>query len=120
MGFTPVAYNATTYCVSGSNAGLYRRRSDTDPAVSTYAKYWPYTPGATDTFKSVNVAQGICRMDFDTTYGLWIDNTAALTSNCYVVNVLEINLNTDSGMEYCDFQFALDMFLTTNSARITT
>ena len=120
FGFTGVVDNSTTYCVKGANAGLYRVGTDASATACTYTREWPYTPATTDTFKRVNVRQGICRMDLDTTYGLWIDNTAALTSNYYGVNVLKIDLSGDAGTEYCDFSFVADHFLTTNSARLTT
>lgn len=120
FGFTGVADNSTTYCVSGTNAGLYRVGTDASATACTYTREWPYTPTTNDTFKRVNVRQGICRMDLDTTYGLWIDNTAALSTNNYVVNVLKIDLSGGAGEEYCDFSFVADHFLTTNSARLTT
>jgi hypothetical protein len=115
-GFTAVAENATAYCVKGNNAGLYRRRTDTDSGTTamTFTRAWPTAAAAGDTFKTVNVAQGFCRMTFDTTYGMWIDQTAALSSHYYVVNVLDMDLSVDSGEEWCAFQFSIDTFL--NSA----
>ncbi len=110
FGMTTVADNATTYCVSGTNAGLYRVVTGASATAYTYTREWPYTPETTDKFKNVNVRQGYCRMNVDTTYGLWIDNVAALTSNYYVVNVLNINLSGESGTEYCDFSFANNVF----------
>jgi len=112
-GFTAVADNATAYCVKGANAGLYRVRTDTDTGTTamTFTRAFPYTPVAGDTFKTVNVRQGLCNMNVDTTYGLWIDNTAALTSHSYLINVLDINLSGEAGTEYCDFQFAIPNFI---------
>ena len=119
FGMSPVADNATTYCVKGANAGLYRVSTNTSATAYAYTREWPYTPATTDTFKCVNVRQGLCRMDLDTTYGLWIDNTAALTSNCYLVNVLKLDLSGGAGEEYCDFSFAHDMFSAAPQGRTT-
>jgi len=119
FGMTGVADNTTTYCVKGANAGLYRVGTDASATAATYTREWPYTPATTDTFKRVNVRQGICRMNFDTTYGLWIDNVAALTSNYYVVNVLNLNLSGSAGEEYCDFQFTIPTFLLYSGGRQT-
>lgn len=120
FGFTGVAQNSTLCYTSGANAGIYRVRTDTGTAITTNTRAFPYTPVAGDKAKSVNVKQGMCRMNVDTTYGLWIDNTAALTSNYYVVNVLDINLTGEPGTEYCTFHFLTDAFSPTNQARLTT
>lgn len=121
-GFTAVAENATAYCVKGANAGLYRVRTDTDTGATamTFTRAWPYTPIAGDTFKTVNVRQGMCRMNFDTTYGLWIDNTAALTSHYYTVIVHNIDLSVESGEENCLFEFSYNSFLNQNTGRAVT
>jgi hypothetical protein len=119
FGFTGVVDNSTTYCVSGTNAGLYRVGTDSSATACTYTREWPNKPATTDTFKRVNVRQGLCRMNVDTTYGLWIDNTAALTSNYYVVNVLNLDLSGDSGTEHCDFQFTIPTFLPYTGGRQT-
>jgi hypothetical protein len=118
--FTPVAQNHTLYCVTGTNAGLYRVGTGTDPNTLTNTREWPYTPAVGDTFKAVNVRQGICRMNTDTTYTMWIDNAAALTSNSFNINVLHIDLSQDSGNEYCLFQFSLENFIPYNQARVAT
>jgi hypothetical protein len=113
LGFTAVAENATACFTSGANAGIYRVRTDTDSGTTatTYTRAWPYTPVAGDKIKSVNVKQGYCRMNVDTTYGLWIDNAAALTADYYIVNVYEINLMAEAGTEYCLFSFSIPTFL---------
>jgi hypothetical protein len=112
FGFTPVAENATLYGMTGVNAGLYRVTTGTSATALTNTRAFLQTPLTTDTYKYVNVRQGYCRMAFDTTYGLWIDNTAALTSNYYVVNVLALSLGNDPGNEFCDFSFSADHFNT--------
>jgi len=119
FGMTTVAQNATTYCVTGANAGLYRVAASASATAYTYTREWPYTPATTDTFKTVNVRQGLCRMNVDTTYGLWINNVDALTSNCYLANVLKLDLSGGAGEEYCDFSFAHDMFSAAAQGRTT-
>jgi hypothetical protein len=118
-GFTGLADNATICYTNGANAGIYRVRTDTGTTITTNTKAFPATPVAGDKVKSVNVRQGYCRMNIDTTYGLWIDNTAALTSDHYQVNVLDINLMTPAGEEYMVFQFAVDNFIV-HTVRTTT
>jgi len=120
FGFTGVAQNSTLCYTSGANAGIYRVRTDTGTTVTTNTRAFPYTPSVGDKAKSVNVKQGICRMNTDTTYGLWIDNTAELTSDYYVINVLDINLTGEPGTEYCIFHFLSDALSPTNTARLTT
>ena len=122
MGFTPATgtVNATTFCVTGNNAGIYRPRTDNSATASTYTRQWPNTPAATDTFKSVNVRQGHCRMQLDTTYGMWIDNTAALTSHYFDVLVHSIDLNQDAGNEYCIFSFMPVHWVAAAAARAIT
>ena len=120
FGLTGVADNSTTYCVSGVNAGLYRVGTDAHATALTYTREWPYTPAVTDKFKRVNVRQGLCRANFDTTYALWIDNVAALTSHYHVLNVLKIDLSGGAGEEYCDFSFTIPNFLTASQSKITT
>lgn len=110
FGMTPVVENCTTYCVKGTNAGLYRVTTNTSATAYTYTREWPYTPTTADTFKTVNVRQGYCRMNTDTTYGMWINNVAALTADWYNINVLSLDLGADSGNENCTFLFAPDMF----------
>jgi hypothetical protein len=120
FGLTPVADNATTYCVSGKNAGSYRVATNTSATAYTYTREWPVIPATTDTFKTVNVRQGYCRLQLDTTYGLWIDNVAAMTSHYYAACVLSLDLGAESGNESCTFSFAYDIFLLNNNGRTTT
>ena len=42
FGFTPVAYNATHYCRSGANKGLYRIPYNTSATAQTYKIAYPY------------------------------------------------------------------------------
>lgn len=117
FGMTTVANNATVGCVSGGNAGLYRVATSASATAYTYTREWPYTTALTDKYKCVNVRQGLCRMQIDATYSLWIDNTAALTSNAFLVNVLKIDLMGESGTEHCDFQFNVSNFISYTGGR---
>lgn len=116
--FTPVADNHTVYCVKGTNAGLYRVGTGTSATTWAFTREFPNTPAVGDTFKAVNVRQGVCRMNVDTTYGLWIDNASAHT-NYYVINVLNVDLSGEAGTEHCDFQFSIPTFLPYSGGRQT-
>ena len=120
LGFTSVAYSSTLCYTSGANAGIYRMRSDAGTSITTNAKAFPATPVAGDKAKSVPVRQGICQLQTDTTYGLWIDTATTTGTNYWSVNVLDMNLNTDPGNEYCIFSFTADQFLTATGGRSTT
>jgi len=120
LGFTSTAYYSTLCYTSGANAGIYRIRSDAGTAITTNAKAFPYTPVAGDKAKSVNMRQGICNLQTDTTYGLWIDNATTAATNYWTVNCLEINLTAPAGEEYAIFSFTGDQFITANSGRTTT
>jgi hypothetical protein len=119
LDFTPVADNHTVFGKTGTNAGLYRVGTGTSATALTFTREWPKTPAIGDTFKAVNVRQGMCRMNFDTTYGLWIDNTSALSSY-YEVIVYEIDLGADPGNECCTFSFGLQHFISGTGGRTIT
>lgn len=108
--FTPVADNHTLYCVSGANAGLYRVGTGTSATTWAFTREWPYTPAVGDTFKAVNVRQGYCRMDTDSTYSIWVDGSAALTTNYFLIDVLNLDLSRPAGEEYVDFRFTTAHF----------
>jgi hypothetical protein len=101
--FTPVAANATSYCVTGANAGLYRVHSDTSTTVHTFGYgYFPFTVAVGDTYKSVNVVQGYSKIDFDAT-NQYIECSAAL-SNYFSVYVKQLKLS-EAGKETAIFRF---------------
>jgi hypothetical protein len=120
FGFTSVADYSTLCYTTGANAGIYRVRTDAGTAITTNTRAFPATPVAGDKAKSVNMRQGICNLQTDTTYGLWIDNASTPATNYWTVNCLEINLMTDPGNEYAIFSFMGEQFCTSNSARVTT
>ena len=108
---TPVAYNATVYCRTGANKGLYRVTNDTSPTTRTVLHYFPYAIAAGDTFKAVNIsALGSCKMMTDSV-GTFIDNSAAVgTTNWIWIDVYELNLEPD-GQEYAIFRINPYQFL---------
>lgn len=101
---TPVAYNATVYCRTGANQGLYRVTTDTSTTTRTVNHYFPYDIAIGDTFVSVNLANlGTCKAMTDTS-GTFFDNAAAVgTTNWIWIDVLEMNLAT-AGQEYVIFK----------------
>ena len=120
FGFTSTA-NFTTLCyTTGTNAGIYRVRTDGGTTITTNTRAFPYTPVVGDKAKSANLKQGIGQLKTDTTYGLWIDNATTAATNYWTVNILEINLMTEPGNEYVIFSFMGDQFVTANSGRVTT
>lgn len=108
---TPVAYNATVYCRTGANRGLYRVTTDTSTTVRTTNHYFPYDIAVGDTFVGCNlptVGQAYMMVD---SVGTFIDNAAAVTTTNYSwIDVLELNLET-AGAEYCLFRFNPYQFL---------
>jgi hypothetical protein len=108
---TPVAANATVYCRTGANKGLYRVTYDTSSTVRTVYHYFPYDIAVGDTFKAVNISTlGTCKMMTDTS-GTFIDNAAAVgTTNWIWIDVLDLNLETD-GQEYAIFRINPLQFL---------
>jgi hypothetical protein len=108
--FTPVAYNATIQCRSGANLGIQRVPYDTNAGTGarTFYIYWPYDNAVGTKFVGVNIARGTCRAQFDS-LSLFIDNSAALTTNYYLIDVFDISLST-AAEEYGVFRFNADQF----------
>ena len=109
---TPVAYNATYYCRSGANKGLYRISYDTSATVKTFYQPFPYDIAIGDKFVSANIAAyGTCKVMFDTTSCSFINNAAAVgTTNYAWIDVLELNLEK-AGEEYAIFRINPLQFL---------
>lgn len=107
--FTPVAYNATHFCRSGANKGLMRVGYDTSTTVHTVRVAYPHDIAVGDTFCSVNLNfLGTCRAQFDAT-STYVETSAALTSDYYLIDVLELHLEKP-GEEYVVFKFNADQF----------
>lgn len=101
-GFTPVAYNATYYCRTGANKGLYRVSYDTSATVHTFYLPFPYDIAIGDTFVAANIGLGTVKMCLGGG-GCFIDNNAAVGSDYLWADVLELNLET-AGSEYAIFR----------------
>jgi hypothetical protein len=106
--YTPVAGLATAYCRSGANKGMYRITSDTSTTVKTFYDYSQYDIAVGDTFVSVPLRLGTCYIQLDAA-SQYIEASASPATNYYIVDVVEINLET-AGQEYAIFKFQPDQF----------
>jgi hypothetical protein len=106
--FTPVANEATIYCRSGANAGVYRVTDDTSTTTPTADQA---TPVAVEPLGSKYVRVP-CRtfgesfMGTDAE-GLYFDVSSTSASNYWIFNVLELNLKNAGGehvIGYFDYQ----------------
>lgn len=108
--FTPVAYNATTYCRSGLNRGLYRITYDTSATARTTYIAFPFDIAVGDTFVNANIsAHGTCKACIGTG-GTYLNNAAAVGSNYIWIDVLELNLEV-AGQEHAIFRINPLQFL---------
>jgi hypothetical protein len=103
--FTAVAGNATYFCRTGLNRGLYRIGSDTNAGTGakTFTTYWPYSVATGDTFVGVNLALGDNFLQLQT-LGFGVDNTATVSTAYYAVRVIDLDL-TVPGQEYALVRF---------------
>lgn len=106
-GWSPVAFNATSYCRTGANAGIYRVHYDTSTTTRTFLIPYPYDIAIGDTFVCANMKVGTCFMQLDA-LGMYLDTTATLTSY-YIVNCWEMDLK-EAGKENATFSFTGDHF----------
>jgi len=111
--FTSVAYNATMYCRSGANKGLYRATysAAAGTAEHLFYTYWPYTIAVGDKFVGANLPVcGTGTINFDDT-GQYINGAAAVTTTDYIgINILRLDLER-TGAEYAIFTINPHMFL---------
>jgi len=108
--FTPVAYNATYFCRSGANRGLYRIGYDTSTTVKTFYQAFPYDIAVGDTFVGANIAaHGTCKACIGTG-GTYLNNGATVSSDYIWIDVLELNLET-AGAEHAIFRINPLQFL---------
>ena len=102
---TAVADNATVYCRTGANMGLYRIRTDSSNSEGTCAVAFPHDVAVGDTFVSANVRPiGMSKAQLDSE-SMYVENSAALTSDYYGIIVHKLDL-ADSGGECVEFRFA--------------
>lgn len=105
---TPVAGLGTVYCRKGANKGASRITSDASQTVKTVYDYFKYDIAASDQFVSVPLREGTSYIQIDAT-GTFIDASQNSATNYYIVNVVEINLDT-AGQEYAIFRFSPNQF----------
>ena len=103
-----VAYNSVCYCRSGANRGLYRVVNSAHDTTHTFAKEFPYTIVAGDTFV-FGPRQGLAKVQFDA-LAQYIDVAGACTSAYYYINVLRTSLEV-AGEEHVIFTFNPVTFL---------
>ncbi len=105
--FSAVAYNASYYCRSGGNMGLYRTGYDGNAGTGakTFYIYWPYDIAIGDKFVGVNLGVGTSIMMCDTTPGGFVINAAAAvgTTNYIWVDILSLDLR-NAGQEKARFR----------------
>jgi hypothetical protein len=105
---TPIAYNATAYCRTGANAGLFRVTSTTGTTTRTLIVAFPYAIAAGDTFIQVPIRLGTCIMQTDA-LGMFVDAAVSDIGNNYIVNVWDFDLK-EAGKENVTFSFTGDHF----------
>jgi len=105
-----VANFGTLYMRSGANKGIYRTLTSASTTTHTWLKAMPGSVAIGDTGVIVNGLRpyGICYCQFDTE-GLYIDVSAALTADYYIIDVVELDLS-EAGNEHVKFRFNMDNF----------
>ena len=111
-----VANFSTVYVRSGDSMGVYRQISSASQTTHTQETAVKGSIAVGDKVCMVNGLNtfGISKMDTDAT-GLYIDVSAALTSNYFHINVLRLDLSVP-GNEYVEFQFIAENFCPTVAA----
>lgn len=104
VGCTPVAGHATIYFRSGPNMGQYRVLETTSTTVHTWTPALPHDSVIGDTCVVANMRYfGTTRAYIDS-LGVYIDGSAALTSDYLLIDVLRLDLSV-AGDEYVEFRF---------------
>ena len=102
---TPVAQFATIYMRTGTARGNYRILTTTSTTVHEFTPDLVSDIGVNDIIVVGNVRPfGMSRAYIDTE-GMYIDASAALTTNYLMIDVLRLDL-TESGNEYVEFRFS--------------
>lgn len=114
-----VANFSTVYCRKGDNQGVYRILDSASQTTHTNTTAFPYDIATSDTFVFINGLRpwGRSYMQLDAE-GMYIENSAALTSDYYEVDVLRLDLST-SGQEYVEFRFGAVNFISTDRSDLT-
>jgi hypothetical protein len=105
-----VANFGTIYMRTGANRGIYRTVTSASDTTHTWLKAMPHTIAIGDTAVVINGLRpyGIAKMQLDTE-SLYIDCSAALTSDYYIIHVVRLDLSVP-GHEYVEFRFDGDNF----------
>lgn len=113
--FTPVADYGTLYFRTGNNKGIYRIIETTSTTVHTFTPACPADIAVGDELVAANMRFfGPSRAYIDS-LGLYIDVSAALTTNYLMIDVLRLDLS-EAGNEYVEFRFSPVNFITTDRA----
>ena len=107
------------YCRTGDNVGIYRINDSASATTHTNTTAFPYDVAIDDTFVFVNGLRpwGRSLMQLDAE-GMYIENSAALTSDYYMVDVLRLDLSK-AGEEYVEFRFSPVHFIATDRSDLT-
>lgn len=110
-----VANFSTIYMRTGANAGVYRTLTSASTTTHTWLKAMPSSIAAGDKAVVINGLRpyGISRMQLDAE-GLYVDCSAALTSDYYNIIVYRLDLSV-AGKEYVEFRFDADNFCSTRA-----
>ena len=112
LGCTSVAGMATIHFRNGGAAGEYRVVDSASATIHTWDAATLGTPAVGDTCVMANCRSfGHSRMYIDSE-AMYVDGSAALTSNYLYVNVLKLDLS-EAGGEYVEFNFNPLMFAPT-------
>lgn len=109
VSFTPIAYNTTWYNRSGANRGIYRIAYSTSTTSHTFYIAFPNDIAVGDVFVPAAIRQGTCAVQFDAESTYIEMSSVAYSTNYYLIDVLEVNLEK-SGEEYVIFKFNADQF----------
>lgn len=105
---SPIALNATTYCRSGANRGIYRVTSTTSATTRTLLIPFPADITAGDIFVQVPIKVGTCFTQFDS-LSMYINSSVSANNDNYIVNCWELDLKVE-GKENATFSFTGDHF----------
>lgn len=105
-----VAQFSTIYMRSGANQGVYRRLDSASDTTHTFDVAMKSDIAVGDTGVVINGLNtfGVSRMQTDSE-GLYIDCSAALTSDYFIIDVIRLDLS-EADNEYVQFRFNADNF----------
>jgi hypothetical protein len=104
IGCTPVAAYATIYFRTGPNMGIYRTLETTSTTTHTWTPALPAELTVGDTCVVANCRYFGTSKAYIDSLGVYIDGSAALTTNYLLIDVLRLDLSVP-GDEYVEFRF---------------